>query len=64
MPDLILRPSKLKANRPWALQMRWHESLGEVEYCTLALVTDQMAREIIKAGPAYWLFGEPKQDTP
>lgn len=59
MPDLILRPSSRDPNKPWALQLRYHESLGETEYCTLTLVTDETAREIIKAGEPFWLFGDP-----
>jgi hypothetical protein len=59
MASLILRPSGIK-ERPWSLQLRYHESLGETEYHTLARVSEHTAREIIKAGKAYWLFGEPK----
>jgi len=59
MPDLILRPSDIVSERPWALQLRYHESVGETEYHTLCRVSDYTAREIIKAGDAYWLFGDP-----
>lgn len=59
MSELILRPSSLKPGRPWALQLRYHESCGETEYYTIARVTEETAQEIIKAGAAYWLFGEP-----
>jgi len=64
MPSLILRPSGLPEakGRPWALQVRYHESLGETEYYTLAYVSDPVARDIIKAGAPYWLFGEPKPE--
>jgi hypothetical protein len=58
MPDLILRPSADKA-RPWALQLRYHDSLGPTEYHTLACVTEGEAREVIKAGAAFWLLGDP-----
>ena len=61
MPDLILRPTALIEGKPWALQLRYYESLGEIEYVTLARVTEERAREIIKAGAAFWLFGEPKE---
>ena len=66
MPDLILRPSGLlKSDNPlWALQLRYHESLGETEYHTIARVSDRVAREIIKAGGAYWLFGDPDEEKP
>jgi hypothetical protein len=64
MVDLILRPSGLeeKHNKPWSLQLRWHESLGETEYRTLAKVDDDTAREIIRAGACGWLFGAPDWD--
>lgn len=61
MPDLILRPSSLIKDKPWALQLRYHEALGETEYVTLASVTEACAREISSAGAAFWLFGEPKE---
>lgn len=59
MPNLILRPSGIP-ERPWSLQLRYHESLGETEYYTIARVDEKTAREIIRAGAPYWLFGEPK----
>lgn len=59
MPDLILRPSTHVPGKPWALQLRWHDSLGETEYQTLARVSDETARSIIEAGAAFWLFGDP-----
>ena len=58
MPDLILRPSGLSPDKPWALQLRYHESLGETEYYTVARVSDPVAHEIARAGAAYWLFGQ------
>ena len=63
MPDLILRPSDINANKPWALQLRYHESFGETEYTTIARVTKEIAEEIVLAGGAYWLFGEPAAKT-
>ena len=61
MVDLVLRPSGLpeKENKPWALQLRYHECLGPTEYETLCTVNDHNAKEIIRAGKARWLFGEP-----
>lgn len=58
MPDLILRPSGL-ASHPWSLQLRFHESVGETDYHTIARVSDEVARKIVEAGAPYWLFGEP-----
>ncbi len=61
MPDLILRPSGLTEDRKkWALQLRFHESLGETEYYNIAFVSEDMARDIVKAGKPHWLFGEPQ----
>lgn len=61
MVDLILRPSGFeeKHKKPWALQLRFHESCGETEYHTLCRVNDETAKEIIRAGAPEWLFGEP-----
>lgn len=59
MPDLILRPSEVHPDRPWALQLRYHESLGETEYHTVARVSEEVAREIVKAGAVRWLLGDP-----
>lgn len=65
MPDLILRPSGLheKFNKPWSLQIRYHDGLGETAYVTLARVSDDIAKDIIRAGKADWLFGEPDWDN-
>lgn len=62
MVDLILRPSG-NAEKPWKLQLRWHESLGETEYQTLTLVTRKTAGEIIRARSAFWLFGPPDDEA-
>jgi hypothetical protein len=61
MVDLILRPSGLEErhNKPWSLQLRYHNCSGETEYHTLCRVDDETAREVIKAGACEWLFGEP-----
>lgn len=61
MPDLILRPSGL--GDAYALQLRYHDCIGPVEYHTLARVSEVMAREIIAAGQAYWLFGDPAEKS-
>jgi hypothetical protein len=63
MPDLILRPSGLEGGKPWSLQLRYHESLGETEYDTIADVSDEVAREIIRAGKPFWLFGDPDKKS-
>ena len=66
MSDLILRPRLVntegKPVTKYALQLRFHESLGEVEYYDIAIVSLAMARDIIRAGKPIWLFGEPKDD--
>ena len=59
MPDLILRPSTLLPDKPWALQLRYHESCGPTEYHTIARVSADIAREIVRAGTPFWLFGDP-----
>lgn len=64
MVDLVLRPSALVPGKPWAMQLRWHESVGETEYATLARVGEHTAREIIRAGAPFWLFGDPGDAPP
>lgn len=61
MVDLILRPSGVAEvhNKPWSLQLREHASLGEIEYNTIAQVSDDDAMQIVRAGKPYWLFGTP-----
>ena len=59
MPDLILRPSEAVPGKPWALQLRWHECLGETEYHGLGRLDDGTARAVAAAGPPAWLSGEP-----
>jgi hypothetical protein len=64
MVDLVLRPSGLgDERRGWALQLRYHESVGPTEYVTITRVSVDAAREIIRAGAARWMFGAP-EDTP
>ena len=59
MADLVLRPSTLAPEKPWCLQLRWHECCGPTEYLTIARVSDEVARDIIRAGAPTWLFGDP-----
>jgi len=63
MVDLVLRPSNFAKDRPWALQLRYHDCCGPTEYITLCRVDDCTAREIIKAGSTNWLFGDPDKDS-
>lgn len=59
MVDLVLRPSGLEdPQRKWSLQLRWHESVGETEYHTLARINDDLADEVIRAGKADYLFSD------
>lgn len=60
MGDLILRRTGLPDPKmKWALQLRFHESIGPTEYLTLTRVDDGLARAIIAAGAATWLSGNP-----
>lgn len=58
---ILLRPSGIEErhNKPWSLQLRYHESCGPTEYYTIANVSDDVAQAIISAGAPEWLFGEP-----
>ena len=64
MPDLVLRPSTVLAHKPWALQLRYHGGGAETEYVTIARLSLQRANDIVTAGAATWLCGEPAEDTP
>lgn len=57
MTDLILRPSS-KGPEFYALQLRDHGP-AETDYHTIATVREDVARAIISAGAAFWLFGDP-----
>jgi len=64
MVDLVLRPTghPERLKKPWALQLRYHESLGGTDYETLCEVDDHTAKEIMRADKVRWLFGEPDWD--
>lgn len=61
MPTLILRPSGIeeKYDKPWSLQLRYHNSVGPTQYHTLCHVNDETAQQIVEAKGATWLFGKP-----
>lgn len=65
MVSLTLRPSGIydDVKREYSLQLRYHE-LGGTEYSTVAYVSQDTAREIIRAGAAYWLLGAPDSPEP
>ncbi len=60
MADLVLRPSGIP-DRPWSLQLRYHDCCGPTEYLTLTRVSEERAREIVHAGAPFWLFGDPDE---
>ena len=49
-------------NKPWSLVLRKHDLSG-TDYETIALLDDSTAREVIEAGAASWLYGEPDWDN-
>ena len=65
MPDLILRPRIIHTDgapvTKYALQLRFYESLGETEYYDIAVISLDVARDIVRSGAPSWLFGEPKE---
>lgn len=63
MVDLILRNAPLGGKKPYELQLRYQESLGPTEYRHVCYVTLDVAREIIRADKAFWLFGDPEPET-
>ena len=63
MPNLILRPSGLEDPlRAYTLQLRSHESVGEVEYRTLCRVGKWVAGELMRTGQVSWHGPEPWED--
>ena len=60
MPDLIIRPSERNKDKPYALELRFHDCCGPTEYQSLCHVNEETARNIIEAGKAEWLFGDPR----
>jgi hypothetical protein len=64
MADLVIRPSTLLAHKPWVLQLRYHHGGAETECVTIARLSEQKARDVVAAGAAGWLCGEPNKDTP
>lgn len=61
MADLILRPSTLVGGKPWALQLRYHDSVGPTDYHTITRVSEDTARAIVDAGAPFFLFGDPPE---
>jgi hypothetical protein len=60
MPNLILRASGLDdPQNEFALQLRYHDSVGETDYLTLKHVSREIADDIVAAGACTWLFGRP-----
>lgn len=59
MADLIIRPTGRGADDPWVLQLR-RAGMPQTEYHTLARIDEATAREIVEAGAAFWLFGDPR----
>lgn len=62
MVDLILRPSTIDPKNSFALQLRFHESLGETEYYTLCRISAGIADDIVRAGAPDFLFDEPEDN--
>lgn len=60
MRTLVIKPSGLPEvkNRPWRLVLRSHD-LGGTDYETIALLDDDTASEVERAGAVSWLYGEP-----
>jgi hypothetical protein len=61
MVSLVLRPSTLEQDKPWALQLRWH-GMAETTYFTIVRISESLAQEIIDAGTPTWLFGDPDKE--
>lgn len=57
-PDLVLMPSNIDPAKPWALRLRYHGPV-DTDYVTLVRLTEEAAKEVVKAGAAFWLTREP-----
>lgn len=62
MPDLILVPSPTNQHL-YLLRLR-EAGPAETEYHTIASVSLAVAKDIIRAGAAFWLHGEPDDPKP
>lgn len=63
MVDLILRNAPQGGKKPVEVQLRYHESLGPTEYVHVCYTTLHIAREMVRAKGAFWLFGDPHPET-
>lgn len=61
MVDLVLRPSGRSKPDPlqWQLQLRYEREDFRKDYVSLCLLNDWQAQDVIRAGQAIWLLGEP-----
>lgn len=62
--DLVIRPEQITNGKilSYCLQIR-RAGMPETEYITLVRnLNEADAREIISAGSAFWLFGDPRKD--
>jgi hypothetical protein len=62
VPDLILVPSSTNQHI-YLLRLR-EAGPAETEYHTIASVSLAVAKDIIRAGAAFWLHGEPDDPKP
>ncbi len=59
--DLILRPSTVHKDKPYALQLRDHGP-ADTEYYTIAHVSLPTALEVVDAGKPFFLYGDPREE--
>jgi hypothetical protein len=59
--DTILRPAAPGSPRPWLLQRRSWNGGRDLEYATIAHLSDHEAEDMVSSGLAYWYFGNPRR---
>ncbi len=64
MPDLILRPSDYVPGKPWALQLYYRDCPSPTAFYTITHVSNDIARDIVRAGAAVWLRGISNERAP
>jgi hypothetical protein len=64
MTDLILRKDNKVPDKPYHLQLRFHDCIGPTEYQHLCFCDADTAQAIVDAGKAYWFCGESPSKSP
>ncbi len=61
--DTIVRPAAPGSTQPWLLQRRLWNGGRDLEYATIAHLSDHEAEDMVSSGLAYWYFGNPRRSS-